>query len=123
MKYDDRVIVCDINDKELNFTIKGQSVWNTYYTIRKINNKNIYFFHSTVNVYNKARSNWEYSQSMANLLENKKVQFGSIYKLDIEGKNTEVYYTDSAIHVVKNANEDELKKIIQNSYLMCEINK
>jgi len=123
VKYDDRVIVCDINEKELNFTIKGQSVCNTYYTIRKINNKNIYFFHSTVNVYNKARSNWEYSQSMAKLLENKKVQFGSIYKLDIDGKNIEVYYTDSSIRVVKNANEDELKKIIKNSYLMCEINK
>jgi len=122
VKYDERVILCDISNKELNFAIKGQSVWNTYHTIKEINNEKIYFFHSTVNVYNKRRSNWEYSQAMARLLEGKEVQFGYRHTLDIENENIKVYYTDSSINAVEKADEESLKNIIKNSYLMCERN-
>ena len=120
VKYDDRVMMCNINDKELNFIIKGQSVWNIYYTTREINDEKLYFFHSTVNVYNKKRSNWEYSQSMARLLEGKEVQFGAGYNLDVENENIKVYYTDSSITKVKKADETKLKEIIKHSYLMCK---
>lgn len=120
IKYDDRVMVCNISDKELNFAIKGQSVWNTYHTVKEINNEKIYFFHSTVSIYNKRRSNWEYSQSMARLLEEKEVQFGSRHTLDIENENIKVYYTDSSINTVEKADEESLKNIMKNSYLMCE---
>ena len=122
VKYDERVLSCNINDKELNFEIKGQSVWNTYHTIKEFNNEKIYFFHSTVNLYNKNRSNWEYSQSMARLLEGKKVQFGSHHKLDINNENIKVYYTNSSINEIEKADKETLKKIIKNSYLMCERN-
>lgn len=111
--------MCDITDKEIEFSIKGQSVLNTYHIMRKLDNEQIYFFHTTVNIYNKRRSNWEYSQSMARLLEGKDIQFGSVSILDITNSKIKVYYTNESIDKIKNANEIELKKIIKNSYLMC----
>lgn len=119
IKYDKRVMSCDINDKEIKFYINGQSVWKTNYTVRKFDDESLYFFHSTINVYNKRRSNWEYSQSMANLLDGKKVNFGYNHILDIQSDNIKVYYTDSSLNKINKANEKELKKIIKNSYLMC----
>lgn len=119
IKYDKRTMNCEINNKEIEFTIKGQSLLNTYHIIKEIDNEQIYFFHSTVNVYNKRRSNWEYSQSMARLLENKKVQFGYEEILDITNNKVKVYYTDYSIKEIKKANEKELNDIIKNSYLMC----
>ena len=122
VKYDKRLIDCNITNKELIFTIKGQSVWNTYHTIRDINNEKIYFFHSTVSIYNKRRSNWEYSQSMARLLDKQEVQFGAVYNLDIEDKNVKVYYTDKSIKEIEKATNKEIENIIKNSYLICKNN-
>ena len=122
VKYDERVMFCGISDKELNYAIKGQSVWNTYYTVKEFNKEKIYFFHSTVNIYNKRRSNWEYSQSMARLLEGKEVQYGYRHTLDIKNENIKVYYTDWSIKEVEKADAETLKNIIKNSYLMCERN-
>lgn len=119
VRYDKRVMTCNISDKELSFSIKGQSVLNTNYAIREIDGEQLYFFHSTINIYNKRRSNWEYSQSMANLLDGKKVNFGYNQILDIQSDNIKVYYTDSSLNKINKANEIELKKIIKNSYLMC----
>lgn len=122
VKYDNRVISCDINDNELNLSIKGQSVWNTHYTVREIDNEKTYFFHSTVSIYNKRRSNWEYSHSMARLLESKDVIFGAFHNLELDNKKTKVYYTDNSIKSIEKATEQELKNIIKTSYLMCESN-
>lgn len=120
VKYDSRVMNCNITENKLQFIIKGQSVLNTKYTSKRIDNKTIYFFHSTINLYNKRRSNWEYSQSMANLLDNKVVKFNSFNYIDINSKNIEVYYTNSSIKKIEKANKKELNDIIKKSYLMCE---
>ncbi len=119
VKYDSRTMNCNITDKEIQFNIKGQSVLNTYYTSKIVDNKTIYFFHTTINLYNKRRSNWEYSQSMARLLDNKNVQFSSFNNIDIESKNIEVYYTDNSIKQIEKASSNELNRIIEKSYLMC----
>ena len=122
IKYDERVMLCEVNDKELTFIIKGQSVWNLYHTMKEIDGGKIYFFHSTINVYNKSRSNYEYSQSMASLLDDNKILYGSRLILDVDNENIKVYYTDSSIDKVEKANGDELKNIIKESYLMCKNN-
>lgn len=122
VRYDKRVMSCEITDNQLYFYIKGQSVLNTYHTSRNIDGKIIYFFHSTINIYNKSRSNWEYSQSMARLLENKNLQFGFVEWLDIDSKNVEVYYTDKSIRQIEKLPEQELKDMIEKSYLMCKSN-
>lgn len=119
IKYDKRVMNCEISNDEIQFIIKGQSVLNTYHIIKELDNEQIYFFHSTINIYNKRRSNWEYSQSMARLSENKEVQFGYEEILDITSNKVKVYYTDYSIKEIKKANEKELNDIIKNSYLMC----
>ncbi len=119
VKYDNRVMSCEIKEKELAFTINGQSTLNTYYTSKEIGNKQIYFFHSTINLYNKRRSNWEYSQSMARLLDGKDVQFESQYTLELTSDKIKAYYTDKSISEINRANEKELEKIIEESYLMC----
>lgn len=120
VKFDKRLMSCEITDKELYFYIKGQSVLNTYHTSRNIGGKTIYFFHSTINIYNKRRSNFEYSQSMARLLDNKDVLFGYGEWLDINSKNIEVYYTDEKIKKIEKMTEKELQDLIKNSYLMCK---
>ena len=121
IKYDSRVIVCNVEDDVLNIYVNGQSVWNTDFVIKQIDNEDIYLVHSTINVYNKRRSNWEYSQSMAKLLDDKVVIFQGFHHLEVNNKKIKVYYTDERINKLKRIdNDDEIKKIINNSYLMCK---
>ena len=123
IKFEEKVITCEITDKQLSYSIKGQSVLNTYHTIKKLNDKTLYFFHSTVNIYNKRRSNWEYSKSMARLIQNKNIQFGYNENIELEDDNVEVYYTDESIKTINKATTDELNDIIEKSYLICKTNK
>lgn len=120
MKYDSRVMTCEFIDGSIQYSIKGQSVINSYHTCRELNGKNICFFNSKVWLENKRRSNWEYSQSMARLLDGKEVQFGSYDMIENMDTNVEVYYTDKSIKKIEKSSDKELKKIIKNSYLMCE---
>ena len=121
IKYDSRVSGCNIENDILNIYVKGQSVWNTKFVIKEIDNEDIYLVHSTINVYNKRKSNWEYSQTMANLLEGKEVTFQGFHKLELDNKKVKVYYTDERINKLKRIKDkDEIKEIIKNSYLMCQ---
>lgn len=119
VNYDNRVMVCEIKERELTFTINGQSTLNTYYTSKEIGNEQIYFFHSTINLYNKRRSNWEYSHSLAQLLDDKELSFESRYTIDLTNDKVKVYYTDKSISEINKSNEQELEKIIEESHLMC----
>ena len=74
----------------------------------------------TVSIYNKQRSRWEYFESMARLLEGKKVPFGSIENIKAPTSNIKVYYTDYSIKKVEKATKNELENIIKKSYLICE---
>lgn len=121
IKYDSRVSGCNIENDILNIYVKGQSVWNTKFVIKEIDNEDIYLVHSTINVYNKRKSNWEYSQSMAKLLDGKEIIFGHFYNLELYNKKVKVYYTDERINKLKRIKDkDEIKGIIKNSYLMCQ---
>ena len=121
IKYDSRVSGCNIENDILHIYVKGQSVWNTDLVIKEINNEDIYLVHSTINVYNKRRSNWEYSQTMAKLLDGKEITFQGFHYLELDNKKVKVYYTDERINKLKRINDiDEIKKIIKNSYLMCQ---
>lgn len=64
VKYDARVMECNIQNNELIFQNKGISVFNMYYTTKTINDNNHIIFHNTVYLQNKRRSNW----NMVNLL-------------------------------------------------------
>ena len=120
MKYDSRVMTCEFIDGNIQYSIMGQSVINSYHTCRELNGSNICFFNSKVSLENKRRSNWEYSQSMARLMEGKEVQFSSYDTIENINNNVKVYYTDKSIKKIKNVSDKELKDIVNNSYLMCE---
>lgn len=120
MKYDSRVMTCEFIDGNIQYSIKGQSVINSYHTCRELDGKNICFFNSKIWLQNKRRSNWEYSQSMATLLEGKDVIFGSYDMIENIYSNVDVYYTDKSIKKIEKASDKELKEIIKNSYLMCK---
>lgn len=120
VKFDKRVMTCEINNKELIYHINGQSVFNTYHTSKKIGTKTIYFFHNTINIYNKKRSNFEYAQSMARLLEGKNVLFSYYENINIDSENIEVYYTNKLIKNIEKMSEKELSDELDNSYLICK---
>lgn len=119
VKYDKRVMQCSINNENIEFVIKGQSMLNTKHIIKEYNGQKIYFFHSTFHLYHKSRSNWEYYESMASLLDNKDFYFGYREILDINSDNIKVYYTDYSINEIKKANGKKLDNIIKKAYLMC----
>ena len=121
IKYDSRVSGCNIENNILNIYVKGQSVWNTKFVIKEIDNEGIYLVHSTINIYNKRRSNWDYSQSMAKLLAGEEIIYGSFHNIELDNKKVKVYYTDERINKLKRIKDtDEIKEIIKNSYLMCQ---
>ena len=121
IKYDSRVSGCNIENDILYIYNKGQSVWNTDFVIKEIDNEDIYLVHSTINVYNKKKSNWEYSQSMAKLLDGNEIIFSHYYNLELDNKKVKVYYTNERINKLKKIKDkDGIKEIINNSYLMCQ---
>lgn len=120
VKFDNRIMTCEINNKELIYHINGQSVFNTYYTSKKIGTKTLYFFHNTINIYNKKRSNFEYSHSMARLLEGKNVLFSYHENINIDSENIEVYYTNKSIKNIKKMSEKDLNNELNYSYLICK---
>ena len=121
IKYDSRVSGCNIENNILNIYVKGQSVWNTKFVIKEIDNEGIYLVHSTINIYNKRRSNWDYSQSMAKLFAGEEIIYGSFHNIELDNKKVKVYYTDERINKLKRIKDtDEIKEIIKNSYLMCQ---
>ena len=121
IKYDSRVSGCDIENDILHIYVKGQSVWNTDFVIKEIDNEDIYLVHSTINIYNKRRSNWDYSQSMAKLLNGEEIIYGAFHYLELDNKKVKVYYTDERINKLERMKDkDKIKEIIKNSYLMCK---
>ena len=74
---------------------------NSVGVIKEIDNEDIYLVHSTINIYNKRRSNWEYSQTMAKLLDGKEITFQGFHKLELDNKKVKVYYTDERINKLK----------------------
>ena len=122
VKFDKSVITCEINNKELIYHINGQSVFNTYHITKKVGAKTLYIFHSTINIYNKKRSNWEYSQSMTRLLEGNNVLFSYYESIDINSENVEVYYIDKPIKKIEKISEKEIISKLESAYLMCKSN-
>ena len=118
VKYDSRVMKCKIEDNKVIFETSGLSVLNYEHTIKNIDGKKVYFFHSTIYLTNKRHSNWEYSQSMARLLEGKET-YGHHEIIDDDAENIVVYYTDESIRKINKMNDNELIKVMDDSYLMC----
>jgi Predicted transcriptional regulators len=127
VNYDSRLMKCHFTDDKFIYEITGISVLNTNYIERVIDNKKYLIFHSTVNLYNKRHSNWEYRESLANSVNKEEITFG--YGLYIEYKNhdyldyenTIVYYTNKSLSKIKKMKDSDLKKELEESYQMCSM--
>lgn len=122
VKYDSRVMKCNFEDEQLVYRVNGVSVFNTEHIVKDVDGKSVYFFRNTINLYNKRHSNWEYSQSMAKLLDGAEIIYGSYNKIDINDEKIEVYYTNTPVNKIKKMDQLELKKLINESYFMCSTN-
>lgn len=119
--YDSNMMKCNIDGDTLVFESIGQSVINYDYITKDVEDKKMYFFHGTINIYNKRRSNWEYSRSLSSVIEGKEPQFGHRHILDIDKKDKiVVYYTEMALNKLDKLASDEIIDILDDSYLMCE---
>ena len=121
VKYDERTMKCNFDNGVLTYNIIGNSVLNTYRITRTINNKKYIIFHSTINLYNKRNSNWEYGESFARLLNGEDVPYGFYWKFDKE-KSTQdevAYYTNKSLNKIKKLNDEEFLQELQESYKMC----
>lgn len=123
VNYDKRLMNCKFEQNKLTYEIKGISVLNTRYIEKTIDNKKYYVFHSTINLNNKRRSNFEYYESLGNTINNLKPPFGYILELDEEEDkydNIIVYYTNSSLkYFSKISDEEFLNRLNDGMYKMC----
>ncbi len=121
VKYDERTMKCNFDNGVLTYNIIGNSVLNTYRITRTINNKKYIIFHSTINLYNKRNSNWEYGESFARLLNGEDVPYGFYWKFDKEKSTRDevAYYTNKSLNKIKKLNDEEFLQELQESYKMC----
>lgn len=126
LKYDERVIKCEINDDSIKCEVKGLSIVNLDYEQVNLDNETLIFFTGKIYLQNKTRSHFETWNSMAELASGEQASFSTIEMLDIsenlhESKDKiKVYYTNISLKKIRNANQDELQKIIEQSNLMVE---
>ena len=122
VRYDGRLMKCSFNDNVLTYKIIGNSVLNTKYVERMINGEKYMFFHSTINIYNKRHSNWEYGESLAKVVNNEQIPFGFEWTFDKEKDQSQkinVYYTNKPLEKIDKMTNEELKKELKKSFKMC----
>ena len=122
VRYDGRLMKCSFNDNVLTYKIIGNSVLNTKYVERMINGEKYMFFHSTINIYNKRHSNWEYGESLAKVVNNEQIPFGSEWTFDKEKDKTQiinVYYTNKPLKKIDKMTNEKLQKELKKSFKMC----
>ena len=122
IKYDERTMKCSFKENALTYSIIGSSVLNTNYIERTINNTKYIIFHSTINIYNKRHSNWEYGESVARVANNQKIPFNSYWEFDKEENLDQkiiVYYSNKSLKKFEKLNDTEFLKEIENSFQMC----
>lgn len=122
VRYDGRLMKCSFNDNVLTYKIIGNSVLNTKYVERMINGEKYMFFHSTINIYNKRHSNWEYGESLAKVVNNEQIPFGFELTLDKEKDQSQkinVYYTNKPLEKIDKMTNEKLQKELKKSFKMC----
>ncbi len=118
VSYDKNLMKCHIENNTLTYEVIGNSLLNTKYIEKEIDDRKIYIFHSTINIYNKRHSNYEYGKSLSKIVEGKEIPFGSYWEINLN-EQMEVYYSDKPLSKIKKLNDKELKKEIKNLHPMC----
>ena len=122
VRYDGRLMKCSFNDNVLTYKIIGNSVLKTNYVERTISEEEYMFFHSTINIYNKRYSNWEYGESLAKIVNNEQIPFGFEWTFDKEKNQDQkinVYYTNKSLEKIDKMTNEELQKELKKTFKMC----
>ena len=126
VKYDDRLIECKIENDNIICSFNGSSL--VILSSQKINTdeETLIFVNGKMLLQNKIRSHFETWDSMAQLNNGDNYHFNSeiIINKNTDIKNCKdkikVYYTNISFNKIKNASQNELEKIIEQSNLMAE---
>ena len=124
--YDDRLVECKFENDNIICTFNGSSLVTL--SSQKVNtdDETLIFINGKMLLRNKINSHFETWDSMAQLNSGDNLHFNSTITIN---KNTDftdykekikVYYTNVSFNKIKNANESELNKIIEQSNLMAE---
>ena len=126
VEYDERIMKCEIVDGNIIYEINGLSVVTAEHEEVHTETETLVFFTNQMLLQNKIRSHWESWDSFAQLNNGKDTKFSAKFIIDIKRdipeckENIKVYYTDISLKKIKNANQEVLEKIIQQSSLIAE---
>lgn len=126
VNYDSRLIECTINNDNIICNFNGSSLVTFDYFSLNNNEQTLIFINGKILLLNKIRSHFETWDSMAQLNNGEKAHFSSKLILD---KNKDivdckekirVYYTNTSINKIKNANDKDLEKVIKSANFIAE---
>lgn len=126
VKYDDRLIECKIENDDIICSFNGSSLINLYSQKVNTDTETLIFINGKILLQNKIQSHFETWDSMAQLNSGENSHFNSKVVIN---KNTDimnckekikVYYTNVSFNTIKNASQNEMEKIIEQSNLMAE---
>ena len=127
VNYDGRIITCSITDNEIIYNIEGIDVLKPYYEVVSTGDETLIFFTNKIRVADKIESHRQTWESMAELIYGKNDHIRKteivIPKKDIlnnQNNSIKVYYTEEPLNKIKHANEEKLKEVINDSYLIKE---
>ena len=126
VKYDDRLIECKIENDNIICSFNGSSLVTLYSQKVNTDKETLIFINGKMLLQNKIHSHFETWDSMAQLNSGDNFHFKSeiIINKNTDIKNCKdkikVYYTNASFNKIKNASQNELEKIIEQSNLMAE---
>lgn len=126
VSYDNRLIECKIENDKIICTFNGSSLVSLDSLKINKDEETLIFISGKMLLQNKIHSHFETWDSMAQLNSGKNYHFSSKLIIDKNKdiinckERIKVYYTNIDFNKIKNANQNELQKIIENSYLIAE---
>ncbi len=126
IKYNDRLVECKIENDNIICSFNGSSLVTLYSQKVNTDKETLIFINGKMLLQNKIHSHFETWDSMAQLNSGENLRFKSeiIINKNTDIKNCKdkikVYYTNVSFNKIKNASQNELEKIIEQSNLMAE---
>ncbi|MBR4671964.1 MAG: helix-turn-helix transcriptional regulator [Bacilli bacterium] len=118
ISFDVGMMTCNVYNNELTFSIKGTSILNEHYTIKKVDGKDVYIFNCTLLKKYKDFYAWELKKGINCLDGDIYCKQGTRHNFKLKDDNIDVYYTEYSISKFEKATNDELKNLLEKSNKM-----
>ena len=116
--FDNYMMMCNIYNKELTFSIRGTSILNEHHVVKNIDGKDIYIFNYTLLRKNKDFYAWELKQGVSRLANDNYWLQASHHNFTLKNENVEVYYTELPLSKFDKATENEIRELLTKSHKM-----